>query len=130
MIFSRIKKELKLINSNPFFAVLQTHSVTHWSSSTWECMTTPELARLSLNGYCRSSWCGRVGDWLQLDLGRDWKIRSIMTQGARDSFGFTKNYTLSYKPSDGSWQDYIEPGESAVKVLNGIIMFFESCCYS
>ena len=89
-------------------------------------MSSPELARLTLSANCHSSWCARVGDWLQIDLGRDWDIGIILTQGALDGFGFVKLYTLSYKTSDGSWQEYKEPGESDVKVLisaRGMVYF-------
>ena len=79
-------------------------------------MTTPRLARIHLKTNCHSSWCGRVGDWLQLDLGRDWNVGTVITQGATDDFGFVKSYKLSYKPSDADWVNYIAPGESNVKV--------------
>lgn len=79
-------------------------------------MTTPELARLGLKTNCHSSWCGSVGDWLQIDLGKDRNVGLISTQGAYDDFGFVKLFKLSYKPSAGTWQDYREQGESTAKV--------------
>lgn len=104
--------------NNPFFTVLQTHDVSQWSSSSWQCMTTPELARLGLKVDCHSSWCGNIGSWLEIDVGRDWSIGILSTQGAADNFGFVKRYKFSYKQSAGSWQDYKEDGESAAKVLS------------
>lgn len=80
-------------------------------------MSTPELARLEFTASCHSSWCANVGGWLQIELGSDRHVGSIFTQGAPDGFGFVKLYKLSYKPSNGVWEDYIEPGETAVKVL-------------
>jgi len=80
-------------------------------------MTTPQLARLELTKDCHSSWCGQVGDWLQLDLGQERSISSIHTQGAPDDFGFVKKFTLSYQNSSvRSWEEYKELGESNAKV--------------
>lgn len=78
-------------------------------------MTKPELARLHEGGSCHASWCGRVGDWLQIDLGGEFRVNSIYTQGAKDNYGFVKVYTLSYQTSGGTWEDYKENG--VLKVL-------------
>ena len=95
--------------------VLAIHDVSDWTSSSWECMTKPEQARLYQDVKCHSSWCGRVGDWLQIDLGQEYTVNKIYTQGAKDSYGFVKVYTLSYWKSNGAWEDYRENG--AVKVF-------------
>ena len=77
-------------------------------------MTKPELARLYGVANCHASWCSRVGDWLQLDLGREVAVGSISTQGAIDDHGFVKEYTLSYRISGGAWVNYEDDG--SVKV--------------
>ncbi|XP_078344750.1 uncharacterized protein LOC144630294 [Oculina patagonica] len=97
--------------------VLAIYDVSQWSSSSWKCMTKPELARLHGDGNCHASWCGRVGDWLQIDLGQEYSVNSIYTQGARDDYGFVKMYTLSYKTSSGTWEDYKDNG--IVKEFSG-----------
>ena len=84
-------------------------------------MTKPEQARLHEDANCHASWCGRVGDWIQLDLGRDVSVASISTQGAKDDFGFVKNYTLSYRTTGGSWVNYEEDG--FVKVAKTLDLF-------
>jgi len=99
------------------FKELATHDVIQWSSSSWECMTEPEQARLHNNGDCHSSWCGRVEDWLQIDLGGEYSVSTIHTQGARDDYGHVKMYTLSYQVSGGnSWTHYSENGTIKVSL--------------
>ena len=89
-------------------------------------MTTPQLARLGLIKDCHSSWCGQVGDWLQLDLGQERSISSLDTQGAPDDFGFVKKFTLSYQNSPvRSWKEYKELGESNAKVW---VVTISICC--
>ena len=78
-------------------------------------MTEPRLARLHEWRNCHASWCGSVGAWLQIDLGRDYDINGINTQGARDNYGFVKKFTLAYKTTSGVWENFEEDGN--VKVL-------------
>ena len=78
-------------------------------------MTEPKLARLNERTDCHASWCGSVGDWLQIDLGQEFDVNGIHTQGAKDDYGFVKNYTLTYKTTSGPWVNYEENGN--VKVL-------------
>lgn len=74
-------------------------------------MTKPEQARIHNNGDCHASWCGGVRDWLQIDLGGEYSVSAIHTQGARDHYGYVTMYTLSYQTSGGnSWVDYNENG--------------------
>ena len=94
--------------------VLATHGESQRSSSSWKCMTKAELARLHGEANCHASWCGRVGDWLQLDLGQEVGVGSISTQGAKDDHGFVTKYTLSYRMTGGTWVNYEEDG--SVKV--------------
>ena len=110
-------------NSIPIlFKVLATHDVSQWSSSSWKCMTKPEQARIHNNGDCHASWCGRVNDWLQIDLGGEYSVSAIQTQGAEDHYGFVKIYTLSYQISGGtSWVDYHENGIIKVSFVSFIL---------
>lgn len=78
-------------------------------------MSEPKLARLHETRNCHASWCGSVGAWLQIDLGRDHNIDGIHTQGARDNYGFVKKFTLSYRTMSGEWQKFEEDGN--VKVI-------------
>ncbi|RMX53475.1 hypothetical protein pdam_00017074 [Pocillopora damicornis] len=73
-------------------------------------MTEPRLARLHELRNCHASWCGSVGAWLQIDLGRDYDINGINTQGARDNYGFVKKFTLAYKTTSGGWENFEEDG--------------------
>ncbi|KAJ7382734.1 hypothetical protein OS493_033019 [Desmophyllum pertusum] len=100
-----------------FESVLPIYDVSQWSCSSWKCMTKPELARLHEASNCHASWCGRVGDWLQIDLGRDLNVGSVLSQGARDEYGFVKEYTLSYRTASGSWVNYEENGDIKPDVL-------------
>ena len=82
-------------------------------------MTEPEQARLYNNGECHASWCAQVEDWLQIDLGGEYIVSAIHTQGARDHYGHVKMYTLSYQISgDTSWEDYYENGIIKVSFHN------------
>ena len=80
-------------------------------------MTKPKLARLNEATNCHASWCGRVGDWLQIDLGRNVEVGGISTQGAKDEHGFVQVYTLSsYTMSAASWVEYRENGNIKVVI--------------
>lgn len=82
-------------------------------------MTEPEQARLHNYGQCHASWCGRVEDWLQIDLGGEYSVSAIHTKGAKDHYGYVKMYTLSYQISgDISWEDYYEGGIIKVSLDN------------
>ncbi|KAJ7382749.1 hypothetical protein OS493_033034 [Desmophyllum pertusum] len=93
--------------------VLATYDVSQWSSSSWKCMTKPELARL--HGKPTATPPGVAASRLaSIDLGQDVHVSAIFTQGARGDYGFVKSYTLSYKTSDGTWKDYNENGSITV----------------
>lgn len=81
-------------------------------------MAEPKQARLHSNADCHASWCGRVEDWLQIDLGGEYSVSAILTQGAKDDYGFVKMYTLSYKTSGDIWEDYYENGIIKVSFNN------------
>lgn len=45
-------------------------------------------------------------------------MSAILTQGAKDDYGFVKMYTLSYKTSGDIWEDYYENGIIKVSFNN------------
>ncbi|CAB3996523.1 Hypothetical predicted protein [Paramuricea clavata] len=91
------------------------------ASSTVASTYKPSYARLTKTG-SGCSWApssaGRVGSWLQVDLGQLTTVTGIATQGSCYSANeWAKSYSVSYSNEPNSWTPYEESGN--VKVFQG-----------
>ncbi|CAB4040679.1 Hypothetical predicted protein, partial [Paramuricea clavata] len=83
------------------------------ASSTISSGYKPSYARLTRVG-SSCSWAppaaGRIGSWLQVDLGKVTTVTGIATQGSCDSKEWVKSYSVSYSNEHNSWTPYEESG--------------------
>ncbi|CAB4035923.1 Hypothetical predicted protein, partial [Paramuricea clavata] len=84
------------------------------ASSTYSNSYTPSYARLTRED-SSCSWAptaaGRIGSWLQVDLGQLATVTKIATQGTCYSPSeWTKSYSVSYSTEPNSWTPYEESG--------------------
>ena len=59
----------------------------------------------NLSGY---GWCAgnnNKSDWLQVDLGKEFYVGAIATQGSRGC-SHTTDFKLLYSNDEGTWQTY------------------------
>jgi hypothetical protein len=88
------------------------------ASSTYPSRYEPYYARLR-NVASKCSWepteAGRVGSWLQVDLGQFTTVTGIATQGTcYDLIEWAKSYSVSYGTEPDSWTPYEESGNVKV----------------
>lgn len=55
--------------------------------------------------------------WLQVDLGRKYRMVAIATQGTFNSYDWVTKYTLLYGDRPDSWTPYIMNGGNSVRML-------------
>lgn len=75
-----------------------------------------------------SGWSPAPGDtqpWLQINLGRKYRIVAIATQGTFNSYDWVTKYTLLYGDRFDAWTPYVMKGGNMVKPAC-IIIFY--CC--
>ena len=81
----------------------------------------PSAARL--NGL--SAWCPlRTPTYLQIDLGKTYKLTAIATQGGTVLDKWVKRYTISFKAGDNT-VDYSESGSR--KVRSALLLSLQLC---
>jgi hypothetical protein len=88
------------------------------ASSTFPGRYKPSYARLGWVGY-NCSWTpteeGRIGSWLQVDLGQLTTVTGIATQGTcYNLVEWPKSYSISYSSEPNSWTPYEESGNVKV----------------
>lgn len=54
--------------------------------------------------------------WLQVDLGRKYRLRAIATQGTFNSYDWVTKYTLLYGDRPDSWTPYVMKGGNQVRI--------------
>lgn len=65
-----------------------------------------------------SGWSPAPGDtqpWLQINLGRKYRIVAIATQGTFNSYDWVTRYTLLYGDRFDAWTPYVMKGGNMVK---------------
>ena len=77
------------------------------ASSVYSRYSKAERARLNKKneGSYYGAWVPRrstLGEWIQIDLGKNVKVTRIATQGRHNANCWTKSYSLSYKIQSGS----------------------------
>lgn len=55
--------------------------------------------------------------WLQVDLGRKYRLVAIATQGTFNSYDWVTKYTLLYGDRPDSWTPYIMKGGNSVGAI-------------
>lgn len=86
----------------------------------------PRLARLNnvpiANGH-RGAWAparNEVGQWLQIDLGKERLLAKLATQGRpSDPFLWVTSYKIKFSSDSVKWEEYKE--NDAVKVFDMIL---------
>lgn len=64
--------------------------------------------------------------WLQVDLGRKYRLRAIATQGTFNSYDWVTKYTLLYGDRPDSWTPYVMKGGNQVGVIaEGGLQWYE-----
>ncbi|MEQ2171047.1 hypothetical protein GOODEAATRI_006662 [Goodea atripinnis] len=86
------------------------------ASSRYNFLYSANFAKL----YGSSGWSPSPRDrqpWLQVDLGRKYRLRAIATQGTFNSYDWVSKYTLLYGDRPDSWTPYIMIGGNSVGVM-------------
>jgi len=101
--------------------VLPNSAIT--ASSTWGSAHEPWRARLNNvpNGHT-GSWSAatnQVGEWLQIDLGRETMVTKIATQGRPPTSWsqWVTSYKILFSSDSTNWKEYKE--NNSVKVFSG-----------
>uniref|UniRef100_A0A671XYS8 Contactin associated protein 1 n=1 Tax=Sparus aurata TaxID=8175 RepID=A0A671XYS8_SPAAU len=79
------------------------------ASSRYNFLYSANFAKL----YGSSGWSPSARDkqpWLQIDLGRKYRLQAIATQGTFNSYDWVSKYTLLYGDRPDSWTPYIMKG--------------------
>ena len=89
------------------------------ASSYYSSDYKPSDGRLKRVGSYNCSWtstkAGKIGSWLQVDLGQLTTVTGIATQGTcRDQDFWVKSYSVSYSNESNSWTPYEESGNVKV----------------
>ena len=101
------------------------------ASSVYGSRYKPYFGRLKKSANL-CSWtpteAGRVGSWLQVDLGRKTTITGLATQGSCYGGEWPTSYSLSYSNDGFNWTDYEESGNAKViKCAKHILAI--ACCF-
>ena len=95
------------------------------ASSTHSVSYKPSFGRLTRVGGSGCSWtptgAGRVGSWLQVDLGQLTTVTGIATQGTCYSSEWAKSYSVSYSNEPNSWTPYEESGNVKVSLRINLV---------
>ncbi|XP_028416207.1 lactadherin-like [Dendronephthya gigantea] len=88
------------------------------ASSTFGSSYYPYFARLNKNG-SSCSWApthaGKVGSWLQVDLGQNTAVTGFSTRGTcYNNEEWAISYSISYRDSGSAWTLYEESGTAKV----------------
>lgn len=70
-------------------------------------------------GVGSSGWSPAPGDtqpWLQINLGRKYRIMAIATQGTFNSYDWVTKYTLLYGDRFDAWTPYVMRGGNMVSI--------------
>ena len=88
------------------------------ASSYYSSDYKPGYGRLKRVG-SKCSWtptaAGKIGSWLQVDLGQLTTVTGIATQGTCYSGEWAKSYSVSYSNEPNSWTLYEESGNVKVR---------------
>uniref|UniRef100_A0A8C5FRJ3 Contactin associated protein 1 n=1 Tax=Gadus morhua TaxID=8049 RepID=A0A8C5FRJ3_GADMO len=79
------------------------------ASSRYNFLYSANFAKL----YGSSGWSPSPGDrqpWLQVDLGRKYRLVAVATQGTFNSYDWVSKYTLLYGDRPDSWTPYVMKG--------------------
>ncbi len=55
--------------------------------------------------------------WMQIDLGRKYRIMAIATQGTFNSYDWVTKYMLLYGDRFDAWTPYVMKGGNMVKII-------------
>ncbi len=96
----------------------QFSASSHWSDD--HHARTARLYR-QRTSYQIGGWAAVINDhnqWLQVDLGIQFKVTRVATQGQNNEgwFQWVTSYKLKYKNEGGFFKYYIEQGQSTEKV--------------
>uniref|UniRef100_A0A8C6KLH7 Contactin associated protein 1 n=1 Tax=Nothobranchius furzeri TaxID=105023 RepID=A0A8C6KLH7_NOTFU len=88
-----------------------------WASSRYNFLYSANFAKL----YGSSGWSPSTSDrqpWLQINLGRKYRLLAIATQGTFNSYDWVTKYTLLYGDRPDSWTPYIMKGGNSRNVFH------------
>uniref|UniRef100_A0A8C2ZFM0 Contactin associated protein 1 n=1 Tax=Cyclopterus lumpus TaxID=8103 RepID=A0A8C2ZFM0_CYCLU len=92
------------------------------ASSRYNFLYSANFAKL----YGSSGWSPSQRDrqpWLQVDLGRKYRLVAIATQGTFNSYDWITKYTLLYGDRPDSWTPYIMDGGNSVGVTENVFHY-------
>lgn len=61
--------------------------------------------------------------WMQIDLGRKYRIMAIATQGTFNSYDWITKYMLLYGDRFDAWTPYVMTGGNMVKMIFVLLVF-------
>ncbi|KAJ7326511.1 hypothetical protein OS493_027455 [Desmophyllum pertusum] len=81
-----------------------------FKATSWQCMSTPYLAKDGTNRKCYGAWCGNgPSKWLQIDIGNGKELTKISTKGP--NYGNpVPSYYLEYSLDGTTWHNYTQGG--------------------
>ncbi|XP_068684537.1 lactadherin-like [Montipora foliosa] len=82
---------------------IQDSAVT--ASSTWDSRLQPWQARIN-NELCWSAGTSVIGEWLQVDLGKDTAVTKVATQGRSTGGQWVKSYKILFSLDEANWNEY------------------------
>ena len=90
------------------------------TASSWKPGYYPYAARLEMS-VANGSWCAarhEVGEYLEIDLGRQLFVAKIAVQGdSIQSYGVT-SFSISYSKYGAQWENYMIHGDVQVRAKN------------
>ena len=91
-----------------------------FTASSWKPGYYPYAARLEMS-VANGSWCAarhEVGEYLEIDLGRQLFVAKIAVQGdSVQSYGVT-SFSISYSKYGAQWENYMIHGDVQVRAKN------------
>ena len=91
-----------------------------FTASSWKPGYYPYAARLEMS-VANGSWCAarnEVGEYLEIDLGRQLFVAKIAVQGdSIQSYGVT-SFSISYSKYGAQWENYMIHGNVQVRAKN------------